>query len=639
MKTINKLAYAFGLGSLLFTACSDFEEVNTDPTATTIDQARVEYAINKSITDAQQDPDVAERAFVLNWKTAARQHFTSGIAVGSYNNDWITAYYNQSAGWQKSAALAIRLADDKIAKGLTGHDAEMIPNMKQVARIWRAYLMSEFVDNFGALPKDAFQGENPQFNSTKEIYYFMLDELKDAVNNINASVTPNNTEQKYDRAYKFNMTNWIKFGNSMRMRLAMRLSEVDASKAKSEFEDAAKGQYISKNAENFTVAEKSGWDALTGVMSREWNSQQLSATLRNLMFGLGGVKTADQLKDTRYQSYIKPADYIGVRYENHYSLYTNDPCAGFWFDGLPNMNDPRAYALFYIPGDFTNTQFCYYPSWDNSAKTLKRNLLKEDKKTVLEEIDGSFTWNAPAIGSHGDKGALNQVYTFNGTNPRLVLKYRNSTSSRVFFGAWESYLLIAEASVRGWNVPISGKTAYESGITASFEFNGVSSYVAQYLTSTEYNNVGTSVAWDHTAEPPATKTMKMINGYTKQEETFTYKYPVASQTLYGKALNDKLTKIITQKFIANMPWLPMESWSDQRRLGLPFFETPAVEQPLLYMPSLTKTNYMNQNIKFFPQRLKFPASLANSSPEGYKQAVELLGGADDVFTPLWWAKH
>ena len=97
---------------------------------------------------------------------------------------------------------------------------------------------------------------------------------------------------------------------------------------------------------------------------------------------------------------------------------------------------------------------------------------------------------------HGDKGALNQVYTFNGTNPRLVLKYRNSTSSRVFFGAWESYLLIAEASVRGWNVPISGKTAYESGITASFEFNGVSSYVAQYLTSTEYNNVGTSVAWN-----------------------------------------------------------------------------------------------------------------------------------------------
>lgn len=164
-------------------------------------------------------------------------------------------------------------------------------------------------------------------------------------------------------------------------------------------------------------------------------------------------------------------------------------------------------------------------------------------------------------------------------------------------------------------------------------------YILINLTSTEYNNVGTSVAWDHTTEPPPTKTMKMIDSYTKVEGTYTYKSPVASQTLYGKALNDKLTKIITQKFIANMPWLPMESWSDQRRLGLPFFETPAVEQPLIYMPSLTKTNYMNHTIKFFPQRLKFPSSLTNSSPKGYNQAVEMLNGEDEVFTPLWWAKH
>lgn len=387
MKNINKFIYTLGIGSLLFTACSDFEEVNTDPTATTIDQARVEYAINSSITGAQMNPDVAERAFVLNWKTAGRQHFTSGLAVGSYNDDWISAYYNKSADWQKSATLAITLADDKIGKGLSGHDAAMIPNMKQVARIWRAYLMSEFIDNFGALPKDAFQGINPEFNSTKDIYYFMLDELKEAVNSLDVSVTPDDGEKKYDRAYNFDLSKWVKFGNSMRMRLAMRLSEVDPSKAQSEFEDAVKGSYIASNSENFTVAERPGWDDLTGVMSREWNSQQLSATLNNLMIGLGGIKTADQLTDPKYQPYIKPADYMGQRYEKHYSLYTNEPGAGFWFDGLRNMIDPRAYALFYLPGDVDNDNFCNYPSWDNTAKTVKRNLLKEDKETVLEEID------------------------------------------------------------------------------------------------------------------------------------------------------------------------------------------------------------------------------------------------------------
>lgn len=642
MKNINKFAYALCLGTAMFTACSDFEEVNVDPNAANIDQAKVEYAINKSITDAQQDPDVAERAFVLNWKTAARQHFTTGIAGGSYNDGWINAYFNQSSNWQKAANLAITLADDKIEKGLTGHAAEMVPNMKQVARIWRAYLMSEFVDNFGAMSLDAFQGVNPGYNSAQEIYTFMLKDLKEAVGALNTSVTPDDSEKRFDRVYAFNFAKWKQFGNSLRMRLAMRLSEVDPSMAQSNFEDAVRdGAYIANNADNFAVAEQPGWDALTGVMSREWNSQNLSATLNNLMVGLGGVKTADQLTDDRYQSHIKPADYMGVRYEDHYSLFTNDPCAGFWFDGLHNTIDPRAYALFYIPGDFDNTEYCYYPSWTQDAKTQKRDLVvKEgDNEKVLETIDASFTWNAPAIGSFGDKGSLNKVYSFSGANPRLVNKYRNSQSSRIFFGAWESYLLIAEASVRGWVVPMSGKDAYEAGIRASFEYNGVSQFVDAYLKSEDYNNVGTSVAWDHIAEPPATKTMKMVNGYTKQEGTFTYKYPVASQTLYGKALNDRLTKIITQKFIANMPWLPMESWSDHRRLGLPFFETPAVEQPLVNMPDLSRTNYMNQTIKFFPQRLKFPASFETNSPEGYKQAVTVLNGEDNVFTPLWWAKH
>ena len=73
------------------------------------------------------------------------------------------------------------------------------------------------------------------------------------------------------------------------------------------------------------------------------------------------------------------------------------------------------------------------------------------------------------------------------------------------------------------------------------------------------------------------------------------------------------------------------------QIGFAFFETPAVEQAIRTMPSLNASNYMKQTTKFFPQRLKF-RGLENSSPEGYKQAVQLLGGPDDVFTPLWWAK-
>ena len=172
--------------------------------------------------------------------------------------------------------------------------------------------------------------------------------------------------------------------------------------------------------------------------------------------------------------------------------------------------------------------------------------------------------------------------------PRLANKYRNSTSKRIFFAEWETYFLLAEASVRGWNVSMSAKNAYEAGVKASFAYHGAG-FVSEYLASTDYNRVGTSVAWDHTAEPSATVAMKYIDGYTKTAGTYTYRYPEMKSRLYTKAMNDHLTKIITQKFIANTPWLPLETWNDFRRLGLPFFETPAVEKALDNMPQLTSS--------------------------------------------------
>src|SRR5690606_27321297 len=97
-------------------------------------------------------------------------------------------------------------------------------------------------------------------------------------------------------------------------------------------------------------------------------------------------------------------------------------------------------------------------------------------------------------------------------------------------------------------------------------------------------------------------------------------------------------KVITQKFIAQVPWLPLEAWSDHRRLGLPFFENPAVEINLTNMPHLNPGNVMQADIKNFPQRVKYPSFISNANPAGYQSAVSALGGPDEVLTPLWWAK-
>lgn len=636
MKNIRSKFGLLCLSGLLLTACNDFDEINIDPKAASIDQVQVEYFLNGSIIDAQQDPHIAERVFVLYWKTAGRQHRSNGLSVGAPNDGYSSDYYGGGylSKWLNSANMAVTTAQSQIESGKA---KPYTHNSMQAARIWRAYLMSELTDNFGPIPIDGFQGINPEFKDVKTAYYFMLQELKEATAAIDESVTVPANVAKLDPAYGYDYAKWKKYGNSLRLRLAMRLSEVDPAKAKAEFEDAATQPLITTAADVFKVQEKGGWDPLTGVMSREWNGQQISATINNLFVGLGGVATAEQVRD-ELKPAIKPDNYMGIRYEDHFSTATNDPGAGFWFDGLQAVIDPRAYKLFPITGDFANTDFSSYPSYTTDARTTKRNLLNPDG-SVYKEIEAKYTWNAHANGSWGDKGAQNQVYTYIGANPRLSQRFRSSTEKRIFFAEWETYFLLAEAAVRGWATPMSGKIAYESGVRASFAYHGVEQFADKYLASTSYSRTGTSVSWDHTAEPAATRAIKYIDGATGKEVSGTYTYPKNDLYQNGTVRNDLLTKIITQKFIAQTPWLPLETWSDHRRLGLPFFENPAVEIPIATLPALTSGNYMTSSIKFFPQRLKYPSSLSSSSPEGYTKAVDLLGGPDDVFTPLWWAKQ
>lgn len=238
----------------------------------------------------------------------------------------------------------------------------------------------------------------------------------------------------------------------------------------------------------------------------------------------------------------------------------------------------------------------------------------------------------------GAKGQKNGLVGLVGRNPGLGQQYRGSTNSRIFFASWESYFLIAEAALKGWATPMSDETAYNKGIQDSFTYNNVSGFYGQYIASTGYNRDGTSVSYGHTTEPGATHTMKYMDPNTNTLVSVNVNYPVNTIYKNGAFKNDKLTKIITQKYLANMPWLPLESWNDHRRLGLPFFENPAIENPLPNLPALNSGNYMTNQVNFFPQRLKYPSAFRNSDPKGYTQATSLLGGTDNVFTPMWWAK-
>ena len=653
MKTMNKLFLGLGFCAGLV-SCSDFDEVNTNPTAAGEEYVKPQYALNNSIGQAQMNPGTAERVVVYNWASAARIcGEMSFLNVGRYSDDYTSAYYYPDLSSSiKNATLAITAVENQLeAATTTAHEKEFFPNVKQFARTWRAYLISEFVDNFGPYPIESFLGENPVFNSEKDDYEFILKELKEAAAAINTSVLPVEAEGKCDPFdnVKYDPVKWQKYANSLRMRLAMRLSNIDKATAQAEFEDAAKGNKILTADDMFAVKENDGWDVFSGVYTRSFDDQVLSSTVANLLTNLGGIKVTEQRSDLA--SYVKPANYLGIKYDRHYVANTDNPTKQYWLDGMPENLDPRALKIFCLPDD-ENAENYIDKYNDRTAKDFVLYTVDENGNPIPNKdnpgeikIDATRCWNGYPAGSRGGWSptlAYNQLVT-NGYGPGCTLPMLGKDycqgKSRIFFAAWETYFLLAEASLYGWNTGTTAKEAYENGIKASFEYFGVSEYVNDYLNSTNYNRVGTSVKFDHTTEPTAEQ-MTYVDGYSKEQKTVTYEYPTASKTLYGKALNDHLTKIITQKFIAQTPYLVLEMWSDFRRLGLPFFEIPANES------SMTGSDMVNvwnpnswkdgQKWEFYPQRMRYPSSLENADTEGYKQAVELLGGSDNIITPLWW---
>ncbi len=656
MKDIKTIILGLGACTALF-SCSDFDEVNTSPITATIEYVKPQFALNNSIAQAKMDPGVSERIVVYNWGSAARViGEMSFLNVGRYSDDYTSSYYYPCiCNSIKNATLAINTADQQLASGTaTAHEQKFFPNVKQFARIWRAYLISEFTDNFGPYAIEGFMGENPVFNSEKEVYAFILKELKEASEAIDTSVEAEGDEGSCDTfGNNFNATKWKKLANSLRMRYAMRLSVVDPATARSEFSAAAEGlNVITTQDEIFAVPENNGWDNLTGVFTRSFDDQVLSSTVANLLTNLGGVKVADMYP--RLASNVKPANYLGIRYNRHYVANTDNPTKQYWMDGIPENLDPRALKIFCLPDDAEAEN--YIDKYlDKSAKDFALLAVDESGKPIPSAekqdriaIDATKCWNGYPAGTRATWSSTvsyNELVS-NGYGPGCTLPMLGSDycsgKARIYFAPWESYFLLAEAAEYGWISNITPKEAYELGIRSSFEYFGVSEYADQYINSTTRNRLGTSVAFDDTVEPTS-EVMTYRDGYTNtdQKQEVVYNYPTASKTLYGKAMNDHLTKIITQKYIAQMPYQVLEIWNDHRRLGLPFFEIPANESDLIgsdMVNVLKKDSWKNgQQWDFYPQRMRYPTTLDNADPENYQKAVELLGGSDVIITPLWWS--
>ena len=170
----------------------------------------------------------------------------------------------------------------------------------------------------------------------------------------------------------------------------------------------------------------------------------------------------------------------------------------------------------------------------------------------------------------------------------------------------EVCFLRAEGALRGWNMGGTAQNFYEQGIRLSFEQWGVTG-IDSYLS-------------DNSSTPEPYNDPVGLNSYSGSVSTATIAWSNSASE------EEKLEKIITQKWLANFP-LGQEAWTEYRRTGFPKL-----------MPVVVNNSGGIVNSERGARRLYYPQEERLNNKENNDAALQLLGGPNNMATDVWIAK-
>lgn len=234
----NKLLYIVVAAMVFLNACTDFDELNTDPTRLT--EANPGTLLNPVLYEMS----------TYNWRRYNSFTFplmqgtvsTSSISgLGWYNiqdatgdGTWST-YYRWLTNIREMEKQALALNE---------------PNYVAISMTLKSWIYQLLTDGFGDVPmNEASRGDEglltPSFNTQLEVYSQLIQELDSAnkLFNTGAGLKYNSTGELL---YKTNATltsgvspgivKWKKFCNSIRMRVLLRVIDVPGLNAKAELD-------------------------------------------------------------------------------------------------------------------------------------------------------------------------------------------------------------------------------------------------------------------------------------------------------------------------------------------------------------------------------------------------------------------
>lgn len=300
MKNIFKLFTFLLIAVFISSSCTKkFDEINTNPkrlTLSSLDLTSYGLVVRRAIyttcflrnTNSFQTYQSLFNDVYANYFATTQANFLSDryIIVGSWANGVFNSFYTQ-------CAPHIKYAEDYAKeKGFLVEEAMM--------KIWKVYAYSRYTDLFGPIPYSQFGNLKKEvpYDTQEDIYNSFFTELDEAITVLKANAgTTSLLLGSYDPIYSGNVDKWTKFGNSLRLRLALRVKYVQPSLSKTQAEKAVGDGVISKNADNGWVKTSVDWYNPYPIITA-WGEFRMTSDMESILKGY---------LDPRVNSYFQPA--------------------------------------------------------------------------------------------------------------------------------------------------------------------------------------------------------------------------------------------------------------------------------------------------------------------------------------------
>lgn len=171
------------------------------------------------------------------------------------------------------------------------------PALLAVTQILKVELMHRVADCYGPLVYSKFGQEGDNVDDLKTAYTQFFADLENGITALQKFIKENPGVEPYKDADLLTpnktLAEWVKFGNSLRLRLAMRVANVDKTLAT---EQARKsftlGEFLEEPGEVIAVSTAGGYTNPLGEINKSWGEVFMGATMESVLTGYDDPRTA-----------------------------------------------------------------------------------------------------------------------------------------------------------------------------------------------------------------------------------------------------------------------------------------------------------------------------------------------------------